>query len=115
MGTLLIGRDARSFDGGIAHVWIEEAVPADAPARRLAGVRLEGIAHRAGIADEIPFAIPGLTRVPAKARLRAWVDVRARGKPGPDDLFSTEAVTVADAGCVVRVEASTGKSGRSGR
>ena len=115
MGTLLIGRDVPSFDGGIAYVWIEDAAPADAPTRQLAGLRLDGISHRAGSADEIPFTIRGLTGVPANARLRAWVDVKARGKPGPGDLFSTEAVTVADAGCVVRVEASAGNRGRSER
>jgi hypothetical protein len=107
MGTLLIGRDVPAFEGGVAHVWIEAPAPADAPARRLAEVRLEGIAHRAGEAGEVAFTIDA-GAVPADARLRAWVDLAGRGAPGPDDLFSTEATTVSSSPCVLRVERSGG-------
>ena len=112
---MLIDRKVPSFEGGVGHVWIEEPAPADALARRLAETRLDSIVHRSGVAEEIAFSIRGPGGWPADARLRAWVDVEGRGRPGPDDLYSVEAVKLSDAPCVLRVEASSGGEERSQR
>lgn len=113
MGILLIDREVPSFEGGVGHVWIEEPAPADALARKLAETRVDEIAHCSGVAEEIAFRIRGPDGWPADARLRAWVDVGGRGRPGPDDLYSTEAVKLSDAPCVLRVEASSRGEERS--
>lgn len=104
MGTLLIDRNAPSFEGGVAHVWVEQAAPADAPAKRLAETTIRGVLHRSGEADEVPFGFDNMGAVPANARLRAWIDVASNGAPGPDDLYSTQATKVVDFPCLLRVE-----------
>lgn len=104
VGTLLIDRHAPSFAGGVAHVWLEAAAPADAVAERLAGATIRELCHRRGEAEEIPFAFAQIGAVPPNARLRAWVDVAATGAPAQDDLYSTEATKVADVPCRLRVE-----------
>lgn len=113
MGTLLIDREVPSFEGGVGHVWVEEPAPADALARRIAETEVNNIAHHSGVAEEIMFSIRGAGGWPAHARLRAWVDIEGRGRPGPDDLYSVEAVKVSDTPCVLRVEASSHSEERS--
>lgn len=104
VGTLLIDRNAPSFMGGVAHVWLEAAAPADAAAERLAEATIEAVCHRRGEAEEIAFAFGQIGAIPADARLRAWIDVEATGAPAEDDLYSTESTRVADVPCRLRVE-----------
>lgn len=105
MGTLVVDRAAPSFEHGVAHVWIETAAPADAPAKRLAQTQVPDIRHRAGDAEEIPFDFASYHQPrDGGARLRAWVDIDGHGPAARGDLFSTEAVPVSAGPCVVRVE-----------
>ena len=90
-GELRILPATPSFDEGVAHVRVECVGPADAPAHELASVTITGVAHRAGEASSVPFALdaPG-PLVRGRHAVRAWLDRDGRGPAVAGDLFSTE-------------------------
>lgn len=103
MGWIVIDPEAPSFDGAVAHVRLESAAPAGAPADSLSEIRVADVSHRVGTSELIGFSIASPVPV-GNARLRAWVDVDGHGPAAPDDLFSTESVPLAPGPCVIRVE-----------
>lgn len=94
-GVLVLDPRGRSFSGGIAHIVVEDARRAGAPAIPIADTRVTGVMHRQGEAEQVAFALES-DELPAG---QGW-SVRA----SIGDQYSTERVH-AGAGLEVRLTA----------
>lgn len=92
-GQLVIDPAAPSFEAGIASITVEDARRLDAPAVTVAALRVEGVAHRAGAAERIGFALD----CPAPPAGQGWAVRAALDRPAPGQ-FTTERVHVGEEG-----------------
>lgn len=99
-GEIVIDVGVPTFDGGTAHVRIEDVSHVDAPAVVLVETTLVDVAHFPWLgATRIPFALPAPTGAPTSPRLgdysvRVWIDTDGDGKQGPRDLYSDQSYPV---------------------
>lgn len=56
-GVLVLDPRGRSFSGGVAHIVVEDARRAGAPAIPIADTRIVDIAHHQGEAEQVAFTL----------------------------------------------------------
>ncbi len=98
-GTLVIDAGTPSFQGGSAHVRLEDISYADAAATLIAETTIPNISHTKGHETTIPFSLPRTPSTPAIAKrndyaVRARVDPGRGGTAGEDSLYSEQSYRV---------------------
>ena len=94
-GEVVFDETGRSFSGATVYVRLEDVSRADAPARIVAEQILHDIAHTAGTATQLQFALEGA--VPderARYAVRVHVDVDGDGQVSRGDFLSMESYPV---------------------
>jgi uncharacterized lipoprotein YbaY len=96
-GRILISHATKAFNGGTAHVFLEDVSFADAPARIVAKTEIGSIVHQSNdsaaaetvVSFQIDFSDAAVD-FKNHYSLRVWIDVDSDGKQSGDDLYSDQ-------------------------
>lgn len=104
-GEVVVGPDCSEFQDAVVFVYLEDVSLADAPAKRIASVRLTDIQHTAGQEDRVPFELAAEALDPrASYVVRAHVAPHGREDVQVGDCITTEFTPVGPRRPAERVE-----------
>lgn len=88
-GEIVVAQEVATFNGGVAHIYIEAVDALDTGSHLIAERRFERIAHQTGVTTVVPFEFEVPAAQTGRLSVQVWIDTEVNGaERKPEDLFN---------------------------